>query len=61
MVKKVIIMIIDALRWDFITGSIGKIAMPVTNNLIENSSASLLKTKVHSPTVTMPRIKVLDF
>lgn len=54
-------MIIDALRWDFITGSIGKIAMPVTNNLIENSSASLLKTKVHSPTVTMPRIKVLDF
>lgn len=59
MVKKLIIMIIDALRWDFITGS--KIAMPVTNNLIENSSASLLKTKVHSPTVTMPRIKVLDF
>lgn len=59
MVKKLIIMIIDALRWDFITGSIGKIAMPVTNNLIENSSASLLKTKVHSPTVTMPRIKAI--
>lgn len=61
MVKKLIIMIIDALRWDFITGSIGKVAMPITSSLIANSSACLLQTKVQPPTVTMPRIKVLYF
>lgn len=59
--KRLIIMVIDALRWDFITGSIGKIAMPVTSSLISNSSASLLQTKVQLPTVTMPRIKVPGF
>nr|XP_033197814.1 GPI ethanolamine phosphate transferase 2 [Bombus vancouverensis nearcticus] len=57
--KRLIIMVIDALRWDFITGSIGKIAMPVTSSLISNSSASLLQTKVQLPTVTMPRIKAI--
>ncbi|XP_031837371.2 phosphatidylinositol glycan anchor biosynthesis class G isoform X1 [Nomia melanderi] len=59
MVKRVIIMVIDALRWDFITGSIGKVAMPITSSLIANSSACLFQTKVHSPTVTMPRIKAI--
>lgn len=54
-------MVIDALRWDFIMGSIGKIAMPVTSSLISNSSASLLQIKVQPPTVTMPRIKVPGF
>ncbi|CAD1478308.1 unnamed protein product, partial [Heterotrigona itama] len=57
--KRLIIMIIDALRWDFVKGSIGKIAMPITNSLIANSSAYLLQTKVQPPTVTMPRIKAI--
>ncbi|KOX71550.1 GPI ethanolamine phosphate transferase 2 [Melipona quadrifasciata] len=57
--KRLIVMIIDALRWDFIKGSVGKIAMPVTNSLIANSSAYLLQTKVQPPTVTMPRIKAI--
>lgn len=51
-------MVIDALRWDFIMGSTGKAAMPVTSSLIANSSACLLQAKVQPPTVTMPRIKV---
>ncbi|KZC05549.1 GPI ethanolamine phosphate transferase 2, partial [Dufourea novaeangliae] len=59
MVKRVILMVIDALRWDFITGSIGKVAMPITSSLIANSSACLFQTKVHPPTVTMPRIKAI--
>ncbi|XP_020292494.1 GPI ethanolamine phosphate transferase 2 isoform X2 [Pseudomyrmex gracilis] len=52
-------MVIDALRWDFVTGPIGKAAMPVTNGLLSNFSACLLKTKLQSPTVTMPRIKAM--
>ncbi|XP_076621223.1 phosphatidylinositol glycan anchor biosynthesis class G isoform X3 [Colletes latitarsis] len=59
MVKKLIIMVIDALRWDFITGSIGKVAMPVTSSLIANASACLFQAKVQPPTVTMPRIKAI--
>lgn len=56
--NKVIIMVIDAFRWDFLSDSIGKTAMPITNKLIENSFACLLQAKVEPPTVTMPRIKV---
>ncbi|CAK9834102.1 GPI ethanolamine phosphate transferase 2 [Anthophora retusa] len=59
MVKRLIIMVIDALRWDFITGSVGKVAMHVTSSLLANSSACLLQAKVHPPTVTMPRIKAI--
>ncbi|XP_076172790.1 phosphatidylinositol glycan anchor biosynthesis class G isoform X2 [Ptiloglossa arizonensis] len=59
MVTKLIIMVIDALRWDFITGSIGKVAMPVTSSLIANSSGCLFQAKVEQPTVTMPRIKAI--
>ncbi|KAF3420554.1 hypothetical protein E2986_01438 [Frieseomelitta varia] len=57
--KRLIVLIIDALRWDFIEGSVGKIAMPITSSLIVNSSAYLLQTKVQPPTVTMPRIKAI--
>ncbi|XP_076680624.1 GPI ethanolamine phosphate transferase 2, catalytic subunit-like isoform X3 [Andrena cerasifolii] len=59
MVKKLVVMVIDALRWDFITGSVGKVAMPVTSSLIANSSACLFQSKVQPPTVTMPRIKAI--
>ncbi|KAK2580471.1 hypothetical protein KPH14_006212 [Odynerus spinipes] len=59
LVNRTIIMVIDALRWDFISDPIRKTAMPITNKLIENSSACLLKAKVEAPTVTMPRIKAI--
>ncbi|OAD62584.1 GPI ethanolamine phosphate transferase 2 [Eufriesea mexicana] len=59
MAKKLVIMVIDALRWDFVTGSSGNVIMPITSSLIANSSASLFKAKVQPPTVTMPRIKAI--
>ncbi|KAG7210192.1 hypothetical protein KM043_011749 [Ampulex compressa] len=59
MVTRLVIMIIDALRWDFVAGPIGKLAMPVTNSLIANSSGCLFRATVQSPTVTMPRIKAI--
>ncbi|XP_014607226.1 PREDICTED: GPI ethanolamine phosphate transferase 2 [Polistes canadensis] len=59
LVNKLIIMVIDAFRWDFVSDSIGKSAMPITNKLIENSFACLLQAKVEPPTVTMPRIKAM--
>ncbi|KAF7996903.1 hypothetical protein HCN44_002549 [Aphidius gifuensis] len=54
-VQKIIIMVIDALRWDFV--DVNK--MPITSNLINNNKAHLLKVKVNAPTVTMPRIKAM--
>lgn len=51
-------MVIDAFRWDFISDSVGKAAMPITNKLIENPFVCLLQAKIEPPTVTMPRIKV---
>lgn len=57
-VKKLIIMVVDALRWDFVAGSVGEFAMPVLNSLLANSSGCLLRVNLQAPTVTMPRIKV---
>lgn len=57
-VNKLIIMVIDALRWDFVASPVGKLAMPLTSSLLANSSGCLLRAKLQSPTVTMPRIKV---
>ncbi|XP_011337922.2 GPI ethanolamine phosphate transferase 2 isoform X2 [Ooceraea biroi] len=59
MVTRLIIMVIDALRWDFVAGPVGKEAMPVTSSLLINSSGCLIKAKLQSPTVTMPRIKAM--
>ncbi|XP_012258399.2 GPI ethanolamine phosphate transferase 2-like isoform X2 [Athalia rosae] len=58
-IRKLIIMVIDGLRWDFVAGPIGKSAMPFTRQLIGDNSACLLRTKVGFPTVTMPRIKAI--
>ncbi|XP_014471652.1 PREDICTED: GPI ethanolamine phosphate transferase 2 [Dinoponera quadriceps] len=58
-VKKLIIMVIDALRWDFVASPVGKHAMPMTSSLLANSSGCLLRAKLQSPTVTMPRIKAM--
>ncbi|XP_046746051.1 GPI ethanolamine phosphate transferase 2-like [Diprion similis] len=58
-INKLIFMVIDGLRWDFVAGPIGQAGMPITRSLIQNDSACLLQTKVGSPTVTMPRIKAI--
>lgn len=58
MITKLIIMVIDGLRWDFVANPTGKVAMPLTNGLLVNSLGCLLRAKLQSPTVTMPRIKV---
>lgn len=50
-----VFMIIDALRYDFVSAQ----KMPVLNDLLLNKKGCLLKIKVHPPTVTMPRIKVI--
>ncbi|KAL6424028.1 hypothetical protein ACFW04_009733 [Cataglyphis niger] len=59
MITKLIIMVIDALRWDFIADSSRNVTMPMTNKLLTNSSGCLLQVKLQSPTVTMPRIKAM--
>ncbi|XP_012230404.2 GPI ethanolamine phosphate transferase 2 [Linepithema humile] len=59
MVTRLIIMVIDGLRWDFVAGPVGKDAMPMTSSLLANSSGCLLQAKLQSPTVTMPRIKAM--
>ena len=51
-------MVIDALRWDFVTGDEHSKSMEKTNNLLKNEEGCLYKMKVNPPTVTMPRIKV---
>lgn len=50
-----ILMIIDALRYDFVK------QMPFTWKLVNgnNTDACLVKLKVHPPTVTMPKIKTI--
>ncbi|XP_012271905.1 GPI ethanolamine phosphate transferase 2 isoform X2 [Orussus abietinus] len=56
-VKKVVIMVIDALRWDFVTGPIGEVAMPTVDKLLKNDLACLQESTVNIPTVTMPKIR----
>ncbi|XP_043281141.1 GPI ethanolamine phosphate transferase 2 [Venturia canescens] len=58
-VKKIVFMIIDALRWDFVTGHFGSLAMPFTAELIRKNVSCLMQAKSDPPTVTMPRIKAM--
>lgn len=50
----VILMVIDGLRYDFVTEEY----MPFTGQLIKNKSACIYVSVAEPPTVTMPRIKV---
>ncbi|KAM0728286.1 GPI ethanolamine phosphate transferase 2 [Formica fusca] len=59
MITRLIIMVIDALRWDFVAGPTRNVTMPMTSKLLTNSSGCLLQVKLQSPTVTMPRIKAM--
>ncbi|XP_007467956.1 PREDICTED: GPI ethanolamine phosphate transferase 2 isoform X2 [Lipotes vexillifer] len=56
---KVVIMLIDALRDDFVFGSKGVKFMPYTTYLVEKGSSHSFVAEAKPPTVTMPRIKAL--
>uniref|UniRef100_A0A673TMH2 Phosphatidylinositol glycan anchor biosynthesis class G n=1 Tax=Suricata suricatta TaxID=37032 RepID=A0A673TMH2_SURSU len=55
--SKVVIMLIDALRDDFVFGSKGVKFMPYTTYLVEKGASHSFVAEAKPPTVTMPRIK----
>ncbi|XP_060044385.1 GPI ethanolamine phosphate transferase 2 isoform X4 [Erinaceus europaeus] len=57
--SKVVIVLIDALRDDFVFGSKGVKFMPYTSYLVEKGAAHSFVAEAKPPTVTMPRIKAL--
>ncbi|XP_056430891.1 GPI ethanolamine phosphate transferase 2 [Hyla sarda] len=57
--KRVVILLIDALRQDFVFGAKGKEYMPYITQLIEKGPSLSFIAKATAPTVTMPRIKAL--
>ncbi|XP_058653766.1 GPI ethanolamine phosphate transferase 2 isoform X2 [Onychostoma macrolepis] len=57
--KRVVIVLIDALREDFVFGSDGRRFMPYTRHVVERGSSHSFIAKARPPTVTMPRIKAL--
>ncbi|XP_037385447.1 GPI ethanolamine phosphate transferase 2 isoform X2 [Talpa occidentalis] len=57
--SKVVIMLIDALRDDFVFGSKGMKYMPYTTYVMEKGESYSFVAEAKPPTVTMPRIKAL--
>uniref|UniRef100_A0A2K6TTS5 Phosphatidylinositol glycan anchor biosynthesis class G (EMM blood group) n=1 Tax=Saimiri boliviensis boliviensis TaxID=39432 RepID=A0A2K6TTS5_SAIBB len=58
--SKVVIVLIDALRDDFVFGSKGVKFMPYTTYLVEKGASHSFVAEAKPPTVTMPRIKERD-
>ncbi|XP_027844356.2 GPI ethanolamine phosphate transferase 2 [Aphis gossypii] len=58
-VNKVVLMVIDGIRYDFFTESEYNVYMPFSTDLIKQNQSCLFRTRVNAPTVTMPRIKAL--
>lgn len=56
--RRVVLMVVDALREDFVFGPAGGSHMPYTRYLVEKGSSHSFVAKARPPTVTMPRIKV---
>ncbi|CAF0729169.1 unnamed protein product [Brachionus calyciflorus] len=56
---RLIIVLIDAMRYDFIFESNDKIRMPFVHRLIREKKAIPFKLTASPPTVTLPRIKAL--
>ncbi|XP_041050204.1 GPI ethanolamine phosphate transferase 2 isoform X2 [Carcharodon carcharias] len=56
---RVVIMLVDALREDFVFGPKGRQFMPYTRHLVERGSSHSFIAKAWPPTVTMPRIKAM--
>ncbi|XP_018425316.1 PREDICTED: GPI ethanolamine phosphate transferase 2 isoform X2 [Nanorana parkeri] len=57
--KRVVILLIDGLRQDFIFGIKGKEHMPYITQLIQKGTTHSFIARASAPTVTMPRIKAL--
>ncbi|XP_056626431.1 GPI ethanolamine phosphate transferase 2 [Triplophysa dalaica] len=57
--RRVVILLVDALREDFVFGSDGRRFMPYTRQVVERGSSHSFIAKARAPTVTMPRIKAL--
>ncbi|XP_028271461.1 GPI ethanolamine phosphate transferase 2 isoform X2 [Parambassis ranga] len=57
--KRVVIMLVDAMREDFVFGPNGRMYMPYTRHVVERGSSQSFVAKARPPTVTMPRIKAL--
>ncbi|KAM5338316.1 GPI ethanolamine phosphate transferase 2 isoform 2-T2 [Glossophaga mutica] len=57
--SKVVIMLIDGLRDDFVFGSKGVKFMPYTTYLVEKGASHSFVAEARPPTVTMPRVKAL--
>ncbi|KAI7801231.1 putative GPI ethanolamine phosphate transferase 2 [Triplophysa rosa] len=57
--RRVVIVLVDALREDFVFGSDGLRFMPYTRHVVERGSSHSFIAKARAPTVTMPRIKAL--
>ncbi|GLH12631.1 GPI ethanolamine phosphate transferase 2 [Gryllus bimaculatus] len=57
-IDRVIIMVIDALRVDFVDHLHSKINMPYVHSMLERKEAFIVVGNVQTPTVTMPRLKV---
>ncbi|CAG5992896.1 unnamed protein product [Menidia menidia] len=57
--RKLVIMLIDGLREDFVFGPNGRLYMPYTRHLVERGSSLSFVAKARPPTVTMPRIKAI--
>ncbi|XP_061542655.1 GPI ethanolamine phosphate transferase 2 [Phycodurus eques] len=56
---RLVIVLIDAMREDYVFGADGRVHMPYTRHLVERGSTLSFVAKARSPTVTMPRIKAL--
>lgn len=56
-VKRTVMIVVDALRIDFIDVNIEQ-NWPYLQNLIDRKNAHVSHARVHPPTVTLPRIKV---
>nr|KAF6280195.1 phosphatidylinositol glycan anchor biosynthesis class G [Pipistrellus kuhlii] len=57
---KVVVMLIDGLRDDFVFGSKGVKFMPYTTYLVEEGASHSFVAEAKPPTVTMPRIKLVS-
>ncbi|XP_014276007.1 GPI ethanolamine phosphate transferase 2 [Halyomorpha halys] len=58
-INRLILLVIDGMRFDFINGEGTEENMPFVSSIINKSDNCLLKVRVETPTVTMPRIKAL--
>lgn len=57
--RRLVLMVVDALREDFLFGPNGRSHMPYTRHLVERGSTHSYIARARAPTVTMPRIKAL--